>query len=146
MKKDEGEEARGQVVPRLPSKGERQVHELTQPWYQHCVAGRGRDDYHTSAQNATRQEAKAKMPVVSTDFCFSRGEGEVDEEVKEDLRVYQGDLRGGTCLVVTDDWSHAVLCIPTPGKGQAHLRFLAEQVMRFIGRAWLVKSDLERRW
>ena len=34
---------------------------------------------------------------------------------------------------VTDDWSHAVLCVPTPGKGRAHLKFMAEQVMRFIG-------------
>ena len=57
----------------------------------------------------------------------------MDEEVKEDLRVYQGDLHGGTCLVVMDDWSRAVLCIPTPGKRKAHLRFLAEQVTRFIG-------------
>ena len=36
-------------------------------------------------------------------------------------------------MVVTDDWSHAVLCVPTPGKGRAHLKFMAEQVMRFIG-------------
>ena len=63
------------------------------------------------------------MPVVSTDFCFSRGEGEVDEELKEDLRVYQADLRGGTCLVVTDDWSHGVLSIPTPGQGKSTSSF-----------------------
>ena len=39
------------------------------------------------------------MRVISMDFCFSRGDDEVDVEVKEDLRIYQGDLRGGTCLV-----------------------------------------------
>ena len=148
MKKDEGEETRGQTVPQTPSKGERQVHKLThnayQPWRPHCVAGRGQDDYRMSAQNPTRQEAKAEMPVVSMDFCFSRGEGEVDVEVKEDLRAYQGGLRGGTCLVATDDWSRAVLCIPTPGKGKAHLRFLAEQVLHC--KSWPLKSELERRW
>ena len=136
-KADEGEEARGQAVPRMPSKAERQVRELThfpyQPWCLRCIAGRGRDDYHLSDKHASRQEGKAEMPVISMDFCFSRGDEEVDVEVKEDLRIYQGDLRGGTCLVVTDDWSHAVLCAPTPGEGRAHLKFMAEQVMRLIG-------------
>ena len=45
-KADEGESARGQVVPRVPSKSERQAHELTrwpyQDWYEHCVAARNR--------------------------------------------------------------------------------------------------------
>ena len=106
MKADEGEEARGQSVPRMPSKEERQAHELThfpyQPWCQHCIAGRGRDDYHLSIlsdKHASRQEGMAEMPVILMDFCFSRGDEEVDVEVKEDLRIYQGDLRGGTCLV-----------------------------------------------
>ena len=137
MKADEGEEAKGQSVPRMPSKAERQVHELThfpyQPWCQHCIVGRGRDDYYLSAKPASRQETKAEMPVISMDFCFSRGDDEMDVEMKEDLRIYQGDLRGGTCLVVTDDWLHAVLYVPIPGKGRAHLKFMAEQAMRFIG-------------
>ena len=77
-KADEGEEARGQAVPRMPSKAERQVHELThfpyQPWCLRCIAGRGRDDYHLSDKHASRQEGKAEMPVISMDFCFSAEE------------------------------------------------------------------------
>ena len=45
-----------------------------------------------SDKHASRQEAKAEMPVISMDFCFSRGDEEVDVEVKQDLRIYQGDL------------------------------------------------------
>ena len=54
----------------------------------------------------------------------SGGEGEVDVEVKENLRVYHGDLRGGTCLVVTDDCR-------------------AGDALHW--ECWLLKSDLERR-
>ena len=42
--------------------------------------------------------------------------------MKEDLRVNQGDLRGGTCLVVIDDWLYTVLCAPRPGNGRAYLK------------------------
>ena len=62
--------------------------------------------------------------------------------MKEDLRIYQGDLCGGTCLVVIDDWSYAVLCVPTPGKGRVHLKFMAEQVMRVNGNLGFFDEDV----
>ena len=126
MKADEGEEARGQAVPRMPSKAERQAHELTrypyQPRCQHCIAGRGRVDYHLSEKHAARQEAKADTPVISMDFCLSRGDDEVGVEVKEDLRIYQGDLRGGIGHMLFCECQHHGKAGPA-----------SEQVMKFIG-------------
>ena len=50
-------------------------------------------------------------------------------------------------LVVTDDWTRGVVALPTPGKGRRHAKFLAEQVVGYIGAcsfsASIVKADGE---
>ena len=46
--------------------------------------------------------------------------------------MYGGDVRVGVALVVTDTWKRSVTVLP-PGKGRAHVKFLAEQVIKFIG-------------
>ena len=76
-KADEGEDARGQVAPRVPSKAERQAHELThwpyQDWWEHRVATRGKEGPQIKEQNLVRQEGKADMPAILMDFCFTKG-------------------------------------------------------------------------
>eukprot|EP00435_Cladocopium_sp_Y103_P053258 s2101_g17.t1 len=75
------------------------------------------------------------MPTTwqsSLDYCFTRGLKEPDELDKEDLCLHGGDVRGGVSLVVTDDFTHGVMVVPVPGKGKAHLKYLAEQLIRFI--------------
>ena len=87
---------------------------------------------HFKEQNPARQEGKAGMPTISMDFCSTGDEDGVDEETKEDLRMFrmfQGDLVGGVALVVTDDWSRADL--PSPLQKKARLKSQAEQVLRF---------------
>eukprot|EP00435_Cladocopium_sp_Y103_P033498 s351_g8.t1 len=66
------------------------------------------------------------------DYCFTRGLTEPAEADKEDLRLYGGDIRGGVALVITDDWVRGVLALPVPGKGRAHAKYLAEQIVRYI--------------
>ena len=147
-----GDGVRPQSIPRLPTKAERQIHELThwpyEDWCEHCVAARGKADPHRrQAEDDLRQQSKAEYPVVSMDFCFTRGLTEPTEVDKEDIRLYGGDVRGGVALIVTDDWTRGVLALPTPGKGRAHAKYLAEQVVRYIGACGfstcIVKADAE---
>ena len=143
---------RPQSIPRLPTKAERQVHELThwpyEDWCMQCVAARGKADPHRrSAEDELRMEAKSEYPVVSLDYAFTRGLTEPTEGDKEDLRLYGGDVRGGVALVVTDDWCRSVLALPVPGKGRAHAKYLAEQIIRYISACGfstcIVKADAE---
>ena len=104
---------------------ERQIHELShwpsEPWCQACVAARGKADHHSRlAEGSLRAEAKSEYPVISMDFCFTRGLEESEEINREDIKLYGGDARSGVCLVVTEDWCNSVLCLPTPEKGRQH--------------------------
>eukprot|EP00435_Cladocopium_sp_Y103_P040582 s1727_g11.t1 len=111
-----GDSVRGQSIPRMPTKTERQLHELShwpcEPWCDHCVAARAKGDPHRAA-GAEREEGHSEFPVVSLDYCFTRGLKEPEELDKEDLRLYGGDVR-------------------VPGKSKSHVKFLAEQLIRFI--------------
>ena len=69
--------------------------------------------------------------LVSPDYCFTRGLKEPEEVDKEDLRLYGGDVRGGVS-VVTDGFTHGVMVAPVPGKNKSHVKFLAEQLIRYI--------------
>ena len=134
-KGDEGEEARMQSIPKQPTKAERQVHELThwpfQPWCQACVACRAKEDPHHS-HGPQREEAHSSFPVLSMDFFYTRGGEAPEPENVEEIRRYDGDERGGVCLLVTDDWTKGVLALPIPGKGRAHLKYLAGEIMKYI--------------
>jgi hypothetical protein len=81
------------------------------------------------------------------DFCFTRGLEEPSEADREDIRLYGGDVRAGVALVVTDNWTRSVTVPPTPGKGRPHVKFLAEQVIRYIGACGyssvIIKADAE---
>ena len=147
-----GDGVRPQSIPRLPTKIERQIHELThwpyEDWCMHCVAARGKADPHRrQGEDEMKLQAKSEYPVVSMDFCFTRGLTEPTEVDKEDIRLYGGDVRGGVALVVTDDWTRGVLALPTPGKGRSQAKYLAEQVVRYIGACGfstcIVKADAE---
>ena len=113
-----------------------------------CVAARGKADPHRRrAEDDLRMEGKSEFPVISMDYCFTRGLTEPTEADKEDLRLYGGDIRGGVSLVVTDDWSRGVLALPVPGKGRSHAKYLAEQIVRYIGACGfstcILKADAE---
>lgn len=69
--------------------------------------------------------------LVSPDYCFTRGFQEPEEVDKEDLRLYGGDVRG-VVSVVTDGFTHGVMVAPVPGKNKRHVKFLAEQLIRYI--------------
>ena len=137
-----GDDVKGQSIPRLPTKMERQLHELSRwpytPWCDHCVAARAKGDPHRAA-GSDRQEGHSEFPVVSLDYYFTRGLKEPEKLDKEDLRLYGGDTRGGVSLVVTDDFTHGVMVVPVPGKGRAHVKYLAEQLIRFIAERALSK-------
>ena len=130
-----GEDVKGQAIPRMPTKSERQVHELThwpfESWCDHCLAARAKGDPHRPA-GPGRHEAHSEFPVVSLDYCFTRGLKEPKEVDKEDLRLYGGDVRGGVSLVVTNDFTHGVMVVPVPGKSKNHVKFLVEQLIRYI--------------
>eukprot|EP00435_Cladocopium_sp_Y103_P017353 s850_g4.t1 len=94
-----GDGVRPQSIPRLPTKAERQVHELThwpyEDWCMQCVAARGKADPHRrQSDDQLRQEGKSEFPVISFDYAFTRGLEEPPELDKEDLRLYGGDVRG----------------------------------------------------
>ena len=147
-----GDGIRPQSIPRLPTKSERQIHELIhwpfEDWCMQCVAARGKADPHRrKAEDELRMQAKSEFPVISMDYCFTRGLTEPTEADKEDLRLYGGDLRGGVALVVTDDWSRGVLALPVSGKGRQHAKYLAEQIVRYISACGfstcILKADAE---
>ena len=110
------------------------------------MASRGKADPHRRP-DFLKEGAKSEYPTVSMDFCFTRGLEEPAEADREDIRLYGGDVRAGVALVVTDDWTRSVMVLPTPGKGRAHVKYLAEQVIRFIGAcgftAVIIKADAE---
>ena len=60
-----GDGVRPQSIPRLPTKAERQIHELThwpyEDWCMHCVAARGKADPHRrQAEDEMRLQAKSE--------------------------------------------------------------------------------------
>ena len=120
-----GDGVRAQSIPRLPTKAERQIHELThwpyEDWCECCVASRGKADPHRRT-DFLKEGAKSEYPTVSMDFCFTRGLEEPAEADREDMRLYGGDVRAGVALVVTDNWTRSVMVLPTPGKGRAHVK------------------------
>ena len=65
---------------------------------------------------------------MSLDFAYTHSKEGPTEEEKEELRLYDGDLRGGISLLVTEDWMRSVMVLPVPAKGRAHVKYMAEQV------------------
>ena len=130
---------------RLPTKEGRQIHDLThwpsEDWCECFVASRGKSHPHKRA-DCLKEGAKSEHPTISMDFCFTRGL-EPSEEDREDIRLYGGDVRAG----VTGNWTRSVTVLPAPGKGRAHVKILAEQVIRFIGACGyssvIIKADGE---
>eukprot|EP00435_Cladocopium_sp_Y103_P012246 s3110_g3.t1 len=128
-----GDGVRAPPIPKMPTKAERQIHELThwpyEDWCGCCKASRGKSHPH-------------RRPNF-----LKEGLEEPAEEDKEEIRLYGGDVRAGAALVVTDNWTRSVMVLPTPGKGRAHVKFLAEQVIRYIGAcrfsSMIIKADAE---
>ena len=134
-----GDGVQGQDIPRMPTKAERPIHELChwpyESWCQSCVASRGKaDHHHRLAEGSRRAESKSEFPVVSMDFCFTRGLVEPEGASRRHQTIWWRSTRW-SLLGGYRGRGNSVLCLPTPGKGRPHAKYLAEQVVRFI--TWL---------
>ena len=72
------ERVRSIPKPMLPSRVDREKHELThlpyQTWCRHCVLARAQNDAH---RRTKKHSTEREVPVISGDFCFT---GHVDQE------------------------------------------------------------------
>ena len=72
------ERVRSIPKPMLPSRVDREKHELThlpyQTWCRHCVLARAQNDAH---RRTKKHSTEREVPVISGDFCFM---GHVDQE------------------------------------------------------------------
>ncbi|CAE7249787.1 RE2 [Symbiodinium sp. CCMP2592] len=108
-------------APKEPTPEQRRAHEAVhapyEPWCQHCVAFKARDDMHKPA-NADR-----KFPVISFDYGFS-GRSEEDGPHNKLAFLCLHDSESG--------WREA---IPVPGKAGVHdginvISYLAAEICR----------------
>ena len=121
-----GDGVQGQDIPRMPTKAERPIHELChwpyESWCQSCVASRGKaDHHHRLAEGSRRAESKSEFPVVSMDFCFTRGLVEPEGASRRHQTIWWRSTRW-SLLGGYRGRGNSVLCLPTPGKGRPHAK------------------------
>ena len=108
-------------TPKLPTKHEQELHQLThlpfQAWCQQCVATRAKEDVRTDADTADRKDRGRN--VISFDYGYTYTSGAAEEK------------QWGTALYVAESESKAVLCIPVQAKGSLSLRQITEELTRF---------------
>jgi len=126
-------------VPKLPSKTEQEIHNLTHipfaPWCQCCVATRAKED-------ARKEEARGDVtdrgkPIISFDYGYTFMEEEEEEK------------QYGTCLYVAESETKAVMAIPVLAKGTVSLKQVTEEIVRFSmstcgGQPIILMADGER--
>ena len=109
------------TTPKLPSRHEQELHQLThlpfQSWCQQCVATRSREDPRTKEDQADRKDRG--RPVISFDYGFTYTTGAPE------------DRQWGTALYVAESESKATMCIPVQAKGSASLKQVTEELTRF---------------
>ena len=139
MYEENKHEAIALPVPKLPSKMEQEMHNLTHipfaPWCQCCVATRAKED-------ARREEERGDAtdrgkPIISFDYGFTFM---ADEEEEKQF---------GTCLYVAESETKAVLAIPVLAKGTVSLKQVTEEIVRFSlstcgGQSIILMADGER--
>ena len=112
---EKGREPRAGAIPSMPSKMEREQHELThtpyRSWRQHCVRARGRNRPHQ--KNKNEEEELPKVPRINFDYFFFSHEEEqanqnpmivmVDEETGEVFtnKVFDREGEDGKTVSVT---------------------------------------------
>ena len=87
--------------PKLPTKAEKEAHEMThlpfRSWCRHCVRGRGLEEAHRKSE----QREDGGVPEVHLDFAFPGSHGQ----------------EGLTLLVARERDSKMLLSTPLPTKG-----------------------------
>ena len=104
-------EARREAIPvptpKLPSRHEQELHQLThiphQPWCQTCIATRAKEDARRETDSSDREDRGRS--IISFDFGYTYTRG-----IEEEKQL-------GTALYVAESETKAVLCIPVAAKG-----------------------------
>ena len=105
-----------------PSEEEVEMHNLThlpfQPWCEHCVATRGKEDPHKQAVTKATSSDDSSKPWLSFDFCYTSTSNCTDPPA--------------VALVMTDNWSKAFLSVPVKKRGgQASISHMVEGIVHF---------------
>ena len=108
-------------VPKLPSRVDQDLHNLTHiPFascYQCCVATRAREDARREDERGDKKD-RGKS-VISFDYGFTYMQGEDEEK------------RFGTCLCMAESETKAVHAVPVLARGGVSLKQVAEEIVRF---------------
>ena len=90
-----------------PSEKEVEMHNLThlpfQPWCEHCVATRAKEDPHKQAVSTATSSDDSSKPWLSFDLCYTSASNCTDPPA--------------VALVMTDNWSKAFLSVPVKKRG-----------------------------
>ena len=106
-----------------PSDEEVEMHNLThlpfQPWCEHCVATRGKEDPHKQSITKATSSDDSSKPWLSFDFCYTSTSNCTDPPA--------------VALVMTDNWSKAFLSVPVKKRGgQASILHMVEGIVHFV--------------
>ena len=98
------------------------MHNLThlpfQPWCEHCVATRGKEDPHKQSVTKATSSDDSSKPWLSFDFCYTSTSSCTDPPA--------------VALVMTDNWSKAFLSAPVKKRGgQASISHMVESIVHF---------------
>ncbi len=131
---DEGGEESGEArasrnvpQPRLPSREERRLHELThcpaRPWCKHCSYGAAAEYPH---RTVVREASTSEVPRVMLDYCFFKEDTtrSADDHTKEEATVCLGDEGDDS---VTEDPSIAEQIVDDPTTiGMSNIRTIVK--------------------
>ncbi|CAK9080671.1 unnamed protein product [Durusdinium trenchii] len=120
-------------APKLPSRHEQELHQLThlpfQSWCQQCVATRSREDPRRKEDQADRKDRG--RPVISFDYGFTYTTG------------VPKDRQWGTALYVAESESKATMCIPVQAKGSLPWQYSVQGILmktKFAARQRLAEA------
>ena len=105
-----------------PSEEEVEMRNLThlpfQPWCEHCVATRAKEDPRKQAVTKATSSDDSSKPWLSSDFCYTSASNCADPPA--------------VALVMTDNWSKAFLSVPVKKRGgQASIAHMVEGIVHF---------------
>ena len=103
-----------------PSEEEVEMHNLTrlpfQPWCEHCVATRAREDPHKQAVTKATSSDDSSKPWLSFDFCFTS----------------TSNCPAPPAVALVMNWSKAFLSVPVKKRGgQASISHMVEGIVHF---------------
>ena len=137
---EEGEEAQGPVMARIPgepTQEEREEHMIThvpyRQWCQHCVSGKAKSPPHLSAAKCMRE-----VPTLVLDYAYMRERQSEDEE--QGMPILVGcdavTARGGTGHIFAR-------VVPAKGVNEYAVQCLSAEVAMLGHKELILKSDGE---